>query len=557
MNLQAENHRDRNEKCGKLFQTAIMLLLLFLFFIALFLAYEGVRYSYYSSKAYEQPIFELPDSALQHLLVFGGICLLAGIGFVFPWFWPKFPIYRNTVYKRFFQNGENVCRAALFLACVWMAAVGYFYLRGHPYYPAGDQINTTAGAAYARAGNFSMFAKGGYIGLYEQQKGLLFLYEILFALFGDFCYNIAEKIHLCFSIITLIAGYSFLKMVAPKPLYRVLYCLMMMFSMPYFIYLPYIYGDLPSICFSTVLFWALAAYAGNFQKRYFTVGCLMAALSLMVRTHTWIVLIAVGIGMVLLAMEKRTWRPVIAAVCILAVSWGSVKAVEKLYEYRSGFESGVGIPFILWIAMGMQETDGYPGVYNRYQQSTYEECGFEREPAIQVGREYISGRLREFRDNPAYARDFVLKKLRMQWLEPLFEGLYATETFEREIEEIPGWVQSLYYGRLHDIVWKFANYYQSLIYLAMLLFAAGSLARRGEYIAGSAGFIPLIAIVGGFLFSIIWESQCRYVLPYYMYMVVYASVGIGKAAEALGTFGSKFLGKALDEREEESDEMAA
>ena len=125
--------------------------------------------------------------------------------------------------------------------------------------------------------------------------------------------------------------------------------------------------------------------------------------------------------------------------------------------------------------------------------------------------------------------------------------MYSTETFNKEIEEIPNWINSLYYGKLHDIVWKFANYYQSVVYLAMLCFVAGSLMRRGEYLTGSVGYIPLIAIVGGFLFSIIWESQSRYVLPYYMFMILYAPIGIGKIAEAISKFGNNFLGYDTEE----------
>ena len=200
----------------------------------------------------------------------------------------------------------------------------------------------------------------------------------------------------------------------------------------------------------------------------------MAALALLVRMNSWIVLIAVGIGMVLLALEKKTFRPLLACMCIILAAWGTVKAVEKMYEYRSGYESGVGLPSILWMAMGLQETDGRPGVYNRYQQNVFEECGFEREPAIQVGREYIAMRLDEFKENPEYAYDFFLKKVKMQWLEPLFEGLYETNSFP-EMEEIPEWAFSLYYGNLHDAIWKASNYYQSIVYLAMLSFVVGSI----------------------------------------------------------------------------------
>ena len=523
---------ERVEKGGKyrlLYRMAVLFLKVCLLLIALYLAYAGIRYSYYSPKAYDQVIFELPDSPLLHSLVFAGVCLLGGGLCSLP------KLLGSSRVGGFLCDGERLCRVILFFTCIWLAAVGVFYIREHPYYPEGDQLNTTGGAVYARAGDFSMFERGGYIGLYEQQKGLVFLYEILFTPFGDFRYDIAAEIHLCMGIVTLAAGYSFLKIIAPRPVCRILYCLMMAFCLPYIIYLPYVYGDLPSVCFSMILFWALAAYGKRIRKRYLAVGSAAAALGLLTRMNIWIVLIAVGIGMTLLCLEKVGLRAMLAGGCIILAAWGAVRAVEAMYEYRSGFERGVGIPSILWIAMGLQETDGNPGIYNRYQQGVYEECGFQREAAIRTGREYIAMRMRSFWENPAYAKYFFTKKVKMQWLEPLFGSLQATSHC-REGEEPEGWIVSLYYGELHDLAWKFANYYQSVVYLAFLAYAVLSLFTYLEDPTNSAGWIPLIAVVGGFLFSLMWESQCRYSLPYFLYLIPFGAVGTGRIAEAAGSF---------------------
>ena len=502
------------------YQAAVFILKIFLLFIGAYLVYTGIRYSYYSAKSYDLRIYEVPDSTILHVLAFGIACLASTI-FLFLW---------HRLCNRFDQ--EKMCGIVLLAACVWLLVIGILYLRSHPYYPQGDQLNVAAGAAYARAGDYDMFGKGGYIGLYEQQKGLVFLYEILFSLFGDFCFSIVGYLNLCFMIVTLIFGYYFLKHVAKKAFYRILYCVLMMFCVPYIIYLPYAYGDLPSICFSMILFWAIAVFKEDLKIRYVFIACIAAALALLVRTSSSIVLIAVAIGMVLLAMETISFRPILAALCILIVSWGSVKAVDRMYEMKSGFESGIGIPKILWVAMGLQETDGNPGIYNRYQQMVFEECGFERETATEVGKRYIMNRLKEFQDSPAYARYFFTGKIKLQWLEPLFEGLYATSTFDED-SEYPDWITDLYYGDSHDVIWNFANYYQSLIYLSFLCFIVSFFFRRSSVLFEVTGWIPLIAVVGGFLFCIMWESQCRYMLPYYIFIILYAAFGMGRIAESI------------------------
>ena len=115
--------------------------------------------------------------------------------------------------------------------------------------------------------------------------------------------------------------------------------------------------------------------------------------------------------------------------------------------------------------------------------------------------------------------------MRSQWTEPLFEGLAATDSFQ-DGKELADWIHNLYYGSLHDIIWKLANYYQSFVYLALLLGIIGRLLRFKKESGNSIGWIPEITIIGGFLFSLIWENQNRYCLPYYIFMLVYVPEGI-------------------------------
>lgn len=477
------------------------------------LAYNGLKVSYYSTLAEDGSLVLMGDSVWVHLLftVLLG-CLLCVLD----------SFFRKKLKK---ETQEKIAFWVLVFTALFVAVTGTVYVQMNPYYPIGDQLNTTAGAYYCLQGNYMMLVPGGYIGLYEQQKGFMFLYEILFWIFGDFCYKVAAEFHVIFAVLTLCFGYGFVKMHFEKTICRIFYCLLMAGCFPLMLYLPYIYGDVPSICFCTILFWALSKYGTAFRKRYIVLGALMAALALMCRMNTWIVLIAVGIGMVLLAIQKKTYKPLIAALCILLSAAGAIKAVNLMYELRSGYESGVGIPSVLWIAMGLQETNGEAGTYNRYQQTVFESNDFDREISAQIGKDYIALRLQEFRENPAMAKEFFWKKMSSQWTEPLFESLASTKCFE-EGKTVPEWIQNLYYGSTRDFVWKLANYYQSFVYVSFFLLSLGGLLKcKTNMGAESTKWIPLIAIVGGFLFSLMWENQCRYCLPYYIFMLMYVPHG--------------------------------
>lgn len=508
--------------------------------ILLLLSYWACRYSYYGTVDYSIRNILVADSTWKHLVVYALAVAIV-----------------RAADRALMRTGrtvqEKLCLGALMVTCVAAFVMGVLYVRSNPYYPVGDQISATAFAAYCREGNYIMLSPGGYVGMYQQQKGLGILYEILFAIFGDFNYPAAKVLHVVWWLSAILAGYGFLKLNADRPILRIVYCILMLCCTPFLLYLPYIYGDILSISCCLILFWALSAYEHTERKRYLALAAFVAAVALLARKNTWIVLIGVAIYAILLSLKKRKWKFLLTGAVILLTASLTVKAVDVMYEYRSGYPSGIGIPSILWIAMGLQETDGMAGVYNRYQQSVFEENDFQQEPSAQIGKEYIRERLEEFREDPAYTVDFFKRKLEDQWIEPLFSSLKATETFDSDAA-LPETIADLYYGGLHETVWKIANYYQSVVYLAglvLVIAAIGIWWKRQDVPA--ALWLPLIAIVGGFLFSIIWEAQCRYVFPYYMFLILYVPMGLYETGRAIA--GSRNLRRGNKTKTSEDTEQ--
>ncbi len=491
------------------------ILLVFALFIGLFLAFYSMRYSYYSPTSYQGPVQLIKDNPFANLLVF------AMTGLLLP------------ILGRLFEMLGNYQRRAgyifLGLCCFIYITVCLIWVSALPYYPSGDQLMATAAAHYHLDGNFIMLSDGGYLGKFPYQKGLTLLYELLFSVFGDFCYSVAAKLHIGMGVVTLITGYLFVEETSRHNICKIIYCLLFLFCVPYIILTPYTYGDLPSICFCTVLFWALLRFTRTGNKLYVLLSCVMAALSLMVRMHTWVILIAVFIGMVLVTIQKKDWAPLLTAALVIVSAFTSIKAVDYSYLVRSGFPSTYGAPMILTLAMGMQDNEGGPGAYNNYQTDTLSSVDFDREAASAIAQENLKENLQHFVDDPGYARWFFKTKLQMQWIEPSFETLLSTHSFDEELP-MPDWIGEVYYGNLHDPLLTFADRYQSIIYFGFLFFIPVFRKKRKE---NAATYIPLIAIVGGFLFSIIWESQCRYVLPYYIFMLMYVPDGLWQVGQWL------------------------
>jgi len=492
------------------------ILFVFALFIGIFLTYYSLRYSYYSSADYRTPVYPVKDNSLLNLLIFAAAVLLCAV--------------TERLFSR--VRPEQQKRAGyLFLGffCLLYAVACLIWVQELPYYPSGDQLNATAAAHYHLDGNFIMLKKTGYLGKFPYQKGLTLIYELLFALFGHFCYPVAAKIHILLGVITMIFGYLFVEETSSRSICKLLYCPLVTFCAPYLILTPYTYGDLPAICFGTVLFWAMLRFSRTLKVRYAVLGCVMSALSLMVRMHSWILFIAVAIGMTLVSVQRRKMAPILVGILIMVSAFGTIKLIDYTYYLRSGYEITEGAPMILSLAMGMQDNEGGPGTYNNYQTETLSLVDFDNDAAAEIAKENLRENLTRFKEDPSYARWFFTTKLTMQWIEPLFETLMSTHSFDEELP-VPEWIERVYSGDLREKLIVFADRYQTIVYLGFLCFLPTFWKRKKENLSI---WIPLITIVGGFLFSVIWEAQCRYVLPYYVFMLMYVPEGITGAANAV------------------------
>lgn len=523
----------------RIYNFMLAVLLLFSVAIMLLLSYWACRYSYYNAESYNRSNLLIKDATWKHFVLF----LAASLSTV--------GIDRLLSRKSGIVQ-EKICVGALAVTCALLFLVGTVYVLENPYYPVGDQINTTAFSAYCREGNFSMLSPGGYIGMHQHQKGLGLLYEIVFTIFGDFNYTPAKILHVCWWVLSVYAGYQFLKLNADRAVFRLIYCLLMIGCIPFLFFLPYIYGDIISISFCMVLFWMMAAYEHSGRKRYLAVAAFVAAVATMARKNTLIVLAAALLYGVLLCLKKRKAKYLMTGAVVLLSAILVVKAVDVIYEYRSGYPGGIGIPSILYVAMGLQETDGEPGVYNRYHQTVFEEHDFQQEPSAEEGREYIRGRLQQFANDPGSGYRFFKKKIQWQWIDPLYKSLRATNSFDDD-REIPAFIAEIYYGKTYDVLWKLSNYYQSVVYLGSLLFAVwgGVMWWRNKEMPVSL-WLPMIAVVGGFLFSNIWEAQSRYVFPYMVFLAMYVPEGLYVVGNIF--LKLKNIRKKTNEKKEEKEE---
>lgn len=495
-----------------------------LLIISLGLSYEAVRYTHgYPLTLGEDMILIEPDSAVRNLLIF---CLVLAAAWLL-----QRVVLRGTqtaIKKRVRVIAIVVTLLTGILLVIWVSLCHIA--------PTWDQLQVYLDALDFKAGNFHDMT--GYLQMWPQQYGLTFLYEIFLAFGGG--YRLLQYINVLMVMCIIWSSYLLVEELcgdARASLYVVIGDALFF---PMWLYVNYVYGELLSIGFCMLGIWLLIRWC-HVQKRRYAVWSLCAlSVGTLARINVLIVLIAACIAMLIHSLQKRSLRRLLMAVLVMLVPLGAVGAVRLGYELRSGIPIRGGIPASAYVAMGMQRSDGGPGVYNGYNNSMYRgEAGSDRDKANEIAMDYIRQRVQEFSADLHMTKDYYKEKVQVQWNEPTFGSLVMTSTFEREPEGI---VQKLYYGSWQQRYRDYMNRYVTILYLGVLLYCALGLLRRTDILQ----CLMLIGVIGGFLFSILWEAKSRYVLPYVLLLIPYMAWGIAAAQAYAGGLIRSFRRKKTE-----------
>ncbi len=393
--------------------------------------------------------------------------------------------------------------------------------------PCGDSGVLCSVAVQMMEGNYSsMEGAGSYMAVFPHQFSLLAVIQCIFTLFGEWNYKAFQHINAFCIPLLFYSGYKFLQIMYDDSETVLYYILFFLGCAPLVLYVPFVYGEIISITFTMVLMWQTARYCKTGKKICLLWGAIAIVPACMVRKNSLIVLIAVGIVMVIHSIKKADLRGAVwVLVMALAVS-GSDQLAHLYYEKVSGVEVADGAPFISWVRMGLQDTWAGPGWFDNSSVEAYAEHGYNAEQTALAERELLAEIMDDMWEDKAESADFFRRKILSQWNSPGYNYFYVTENFDCGPEELPAFVRRIYYDDA-EAVRGFMDRYQFVLYFyaavsAALLFAD----RKKRY--PLAGCLLYIAIIGGFLFSALWEANSRYVLPYVVYMIPLAALGTGR-----------------------------
>ncbi len=532
-----KNKRLANiEKTGKyLNQSANIVLKITGSFIFAALTWYAFRYTQYISPGWEEKPVNTYDSFFTNLLfVLAALLVIASLFF----------LERKLSEKM----RHTVSRAALITAMMWIGLWGLWWIRVVDRVPVGDQAHIYGGASYFLEGNYVFLAPGGYCWKCPHQLGQIALLELFFLVAGHFNYFAVQVLCTFLAVGIVYLGYRIIWETAQSMTGAVTYCIVMICCFPLIFYTSWVYGDVPGTLFGLLMAYSLIRYQKTERIKWLV--CLIASsvLAILVRKNSMIFLVALALTVGISLLKKWDKKLFVATILSLILPFLIYQGIFKMYEIRSGYPKADGMPAASYIAMGMQEKNGKYGWYTLYAEQVFNDQQNNADLAAQVSRQDIKNRLREFKNNPAYAWQFYREKVLSQWNAPLYESLYFgdwyTEGKEPAYDSFAYKIGHNYFFRVLGL----CDCMQSFIYLGMLCFFL-FIIKKNDSLPGN---LPAVIVIGGFFFCILWEAKSRYMFPYYIMMIPFAVKAYYQIVSSILSLGIKKGLLSRDKGEEQA-----
>ena len=439
------------------------ILLLIAFPIFIGLSYYSMRYTETLLAETEIPV-TVADNTLQNLLAFIGVIVL-------------FFLIRTLIFQKFKPADDRICRRLAVTVTVFVGLVSLSWVTICHVVPRADGSSVCLIAQLILEGNdFGFMDPPAYMSYNPHQYSLVAVVQLLFSLFGINNYQAFQYMNaLCIPLL-FYSGYRILLLIYAQ-------------WEPVFFY-----------------------------------GTLAIVFACIMRMNSLIVLVAVGIVLLVHSLRTSKWQAVAWLMAMVIAVFAADAGIRAYYEKISGKEVLDGIPYISYILMGLEDGESGPGWFNGTNYEQLALHGYDTELTAIDNTAAVKKRLNLFWNDKAYGIDFFKRKILSQWNSPAYHSLYETLSFDCDREELPSPVRRVYYDHAAHVA-AFMNIYQFIQYICAAIMVTASLFTKKQK-ASIEDYTLVIAILGGFFFSILWEAMSRYVISYVVYMIPLAAVGM-------------------------------
>lgn len=456
------------------------------------------------------------------------------------------------------KKARKACIAAILFSL--LLSLGFlFTLQSKPYMDCSALVEL---ATAFNKGDFSALnspARNTYLYIYPFQIGYIAYLQILFRIFGEGNYFAVQVINAFFAAwmvwsLIKIAGELFAsqertgakKTETEKDQIQFMTAILLIFCLPLFINITFVYGDVPGWSLAAAAFYCLLHWAGNHNQYHFLViATILFACGYLLKTNIAVFIVAAVIIIILESLRNKMWKPLLfAALCAvlpILVSAG----VRNAYAKAAGIEEfPSGMPATCWIAMGMIEDETFEnGWYSAYNIHTFEESGYDTKIADQMAKEVIRERISLFSHHPRYTAKFYLRKFISAWNDPEYDSQIKMCWGTRRNEYINPLARWLIWGAGAEILYWVMNLLHFVIFASCLAELVRTLKKKDD-LSRMISYL-ILTTFGGMLFHLLWETQARYMIGYYCMLFPAAGAGIIHLSAKLRLIWEDKAGKRL------------
>lgn len=399
--------------------------------------------------------------------------------------------------------------------------------------PAHDSYSILSGSQQFAVNDYTpLMPENDYFYDYPFQLGYAFVGEIIIRIFGDNAYFVLQLLNILASVGISAALILFSKLAFNKRK-AINYTILFLFGcIQPILFTTFHYGNLLGFSFSLWAVLFMCFYLKNRKKRFILYSAVFISVGIICKSNSLIILTAICIILILDFLKNHKPASVTAIIISVVMGIGLNQLVIIQYEQRADVSLGGGVPKILWLDMGLQETSNpnRPGWYNpEYTVIRYNSLERNEKAAADSGIKDIKKRVSELISSSAERADFFAVKTLSQWNDPLYMSIWISAT--RGAREEPGrFVKSMYSGSAGINTEDYANFYQSIIFLfaaaGMLIILKRRNLRRNDFIS----VLPLI-FIGGFLYHLLFEAMPQYNVTYFTLFIPIAAFGFSECCD--------------------------
>lgn len=448
------------------------------------------------------------------------------------------------------KNPRLIKKGLLVITSLWILGWGAILIVFGKTVPAADAYSVYDMANALALGDTSVIhPTASYLSYYPQQVGLVAFFEPIIRVWNLLpfdlpAYHFIKVIYAFLGVVIFIFQYLTVHALFENDKTDIIFMFLSAANFPFIMYTSFVYGEIPSFAAVTIAIYCFLRFIRSLQeskrKRSFTF-CILAlfffTLSVMLRKNSLIIIIAVVLVSLFSRLKERKNLLLVFAVLCAICAVSILPLIQKGYEIRGGNQLKSGVTATSYFAMGMQESGRANGWYNGFNFYTYQDTGMDAERTNEISRTAIRERLTYFKENPGYAANFYLGKYLSQWADGTYACRQATLATFGGRHPI---FTEIYEGKYSTLFIGYCNILQNIIYLGSFLFCLGSFRKKIDCkMKDLPLYLGFIAVLGGFLFHMLWEANSRYIFLYGMLLLPYTASGLEWLLHSAGTISRK------------------